>query len=106
MADKKKLIGQKVKEIRKKSTLTQEAFSELIGIEPSSLSNIENGKSYPSMQTILNIMERFGVSPQDFFDFEYLKSEEDLECEILEIIKKQPYDNKKIIYKIINQFGV
>lgn len=41
MKDNKYQIGQKFKEIRKKSGLTQENFSEKICIEPSSLSNIE-----------------------------------------------------------------
>ena len=71
MKDNKFQIGQKIKEIRKKSRLTQEFFSEKIGIEPSSLSNIENGKSYPSMQTVLNIIETFSIRPEDFFDFDY-----------------------------------
>ena len=58
------------------------------------------------MQTVLNIMDKFGSAPADFFDFEYLKSEAELEKEIFEIIKKQPYDNKKIIYRLIRQFAV
>lgn len=63
---KKLLIGKKIKEIRKKYNLTQENFCEQIGIEPSSLSNIENGKSFPSMLTVLRIMEKLGASPEDF----------------------------------------
>lgn len=59
--DRKILIGLKIKEIRKKSNLTQEQFSEKIGIEPPSLSNIENGKSFPSMQTVLRILEEFQI---------------------------------------------
>ena len=106
MQDKKKLLGLKIKEIRRKHKLTQEIFSETIGIEPSSLSNIENGKSYPSMQTILNIMDKFNTAPQEFFDFQYLKTEAELKKKIFEIIKKQPYDNKKIIYRLIQQFAV
>ncbi|MBO8430396.1 helix-turn-helix transcriptional regulator [Spirochaetes bacterium] len=102
----RKLIGQKIKEIRKRNGITQETFSEIIGIEPSSLSNIENGKSFPSMQTILKIMEKFNAKPQDFFNFEYLKDEESLEEEIIEIIKRQPYDKKQIIFRIIKQFAV
>ncbi len=99
-------IGQKIKEIRKKTGTTQEIFSEKINIEPSSLSNIENGKSYPSMQTVLKIMEEFNITPDDFFDFEYLTSAEDLEKQIIDIVKKQPLDRKKIMYKIIKQFDV
>ena len=106
MDNKRRLIGKKIKEIRKKTNLTQDKFSEQIGIEPQSLSNIENGKSFPSMQTVLNIMEKFHTTPQEFFDYEYLKGEEQLESEIIGIIQKQPYDNKKIIYRLVRQFEV
>lgn len=106
MKDNKFQIGQKIKEIRKKSRLTQEFFSEKIGIEPSSLSNIENGKSYPSMQTVLNIIETFSIRPEDFFDFDYFADETELETKILNIIKNQSNENKQIIYKIIKQFDV
>ena len=83
---KKLLIGKKIKEIRKKNNLTQENFCEQIGIEPSSLSNIENGKSFPSMLTVLRIMEKLGASPEDFFNYEYLKNEKDLEAEMFDIM--------------------
>lgn len=106
MKDNKFQIGQKIKEIRKKSRLTQEFFSEKIGIEPSSLSNIENGKSYPSMQTVLNIIETFSIRPEDFFDFDYFADKTELETKILNIIKNQSSENKQIIYKIIKQFDV
>lgn len=104
MNNKKKLVGNKIKEIRKQNKITQEVFSEIIGIEPSSLSNIENGKSFPSMGTILKIMDEFNISPENFFDFEYFKEEESLEEEIIEKIKKLPYQNKQLIFKIIKQF--
>lgn len=102
--DRKKLIGKKIKEIRDKNKITQEYFSELINLDPSSLSNIENGKGYPSMQTLLNIIDKFHIKPQEIFDFEYLQEENDIENEMIEIIKQQPYDKKQILYKIIKQF--
>lgn len=106
MTDNKYKMGQKIKEIRKTAGVTQEIFSEKIGIEPSSLSNIENGKSYPSMQTVLKIMEEYNISPDKFFDFEYLANEIDLEKQMIEIIKKQPINTKRIMYKILKQFEV
>lgn len=106
MDNDKFLIGKKIKEIRKKNNLTQENFCEQIGIEPSSLSNIENGKSFPSMQTVLRIMEKLGATPADFFDFEYLKDEKVLESEMFEIIRNLSYDKKQIIYRIIKQFDI
>lgn len=104
MENRKKLIGKKIKEIRKREHMTQELFSEKIGIEPSSLSNIENGKSFPSMVTVLNITDKFGISFNDFFDNEYLINETELEKKIINIVKNQSYGNKQLIYRIIKQF--
>jgi len=106
MADSKKLIGLKVKEIREKHNYTQEYFAETININTSSLSNIETGKSYPSMQTLLNIIEKFDVKPQEIFDFAYLNDDINLENEMIQIIKSQSYDKKQILYRIIKQFAL
>lgn len=102
--DNKKLIGRKIREIRNKSGLTQEQFCEKIGIETPSLSNIENGKSFPSMQTTLNIMEQFNIQPQELFDNGYYT--DDIEAEIINILKKQTDKNKRIIYRIIKSFDI
>lgn len=102
----RKVMGLKIREIRKKAKLTQEQFCERIKIEPTSLSNIENGKSFPSMQTVVNILKEFEILPQDFFDTEYLKKETELESEMCDIIKDLPTDKKRIIYRIIKSFDI
>jgi len=106
MQDNRYQIGQKVKAIRKRTGYTQEIFSEKIGIEPSSLSNIENGKSYPSMQTVLNIINIFNIAPEDFFAFDYFVPSENIDEKIFEIIKRQPLNQKQLMYKIIKQFDI
>ena len=103
MEQKKILIGQKIKQNHKNYNHTQKKFWEKIGIEPSSLSNIENGKSFPSMQTVLRIMEEFGILPDNFFDYEYLKPDEELEKEMIEIIKRQSFESKRKLYRIMKQ---
>ena len=102
--DYKKLLGLKIKLTRKNLKKTQETFCDEIGLEVPNLSNIENGKSYPSMQTILNIINTYKIEPNEFFNFinwnetqkdeivyeidEYLKSlSKDLKIHILEIVK-------------------
>ena len=104
--DKKILFGGKIREIRKKSGLTQEQFSEKIGIESPSLSNIENGKSFPSMQTVLKIMEEFDILPQEFFDNEYYVDEDFIETKILNLLKTLPLDKKRILFRIIESFDL
>ena len=54
--DIREIIGNNVFKARKIRNLSQEQFAEMINIEPSALSKIENGKSYPSQQTIENII--------------------------------------------------
>ena len=101
MDEQKLLIGKKFKEIRKSIGITQDAFSELLGLETSSLSNIETGKSYPSMQTMINVIKKFNVNPADIFDYEYFRNEGYLEAEIDKIIKNLDYNKKQILYKIL-----
>ncbi len=104
----KKLLGNNIRKIRWSKNLTQEAFSEKIGIEPSSLSNIENGKSLPSTQTIINIQQEFSVSPNEIFDFDldYLRSSQYLEEEIFTTVRAFDVEKKRILYKIVKAIEV
>ena len=78
----------------------------MIDLEPSSLSNIETGKSYPSMQTVLRLIDKFEIKPEVLFDFAYLADSEDLEKEIFKIICKQPPERKQLLYRIIKAFDI
>lgn len=55
-------IGGRIRQLRKDAlSLTMEKFGERIGITTASLSNIENGKTNPSDQTIRSICREFRV---------------------------------------------
>jgi len=97
-----------IRRIRWSKNLTQEVFSEKIGIEPSSLSNIENGKSLPSTLTIINIQQQFDVQPNEIFelDADYLKSSQHLEDELCNAIKTFDIDRKRVLYKIVKAIEV
>ena len=58
------------------------------------------------MQTVLNVMDKFEVSPEEFFNFEYLVKDTELEEKIIEIIKCLSYERKQLLYKVIKQFEV
>ena len=106
MENQKLLIGKKFKEIRKNTGITQDAFSEILGLETSSISNIETGKSYPSMQTIIKLIEKFNINPTDIFDYEYLNNETYLDQEINRTIKNFDYKKKQILYRIIKSINL
>lgn len=55
-------IGERIRDVRKSNGLTLEKFGERIGMKAGALSQLENGKTNPSDQTILSIIREFGVN--------------------------------------------
>jgi transcriptional regulator with XRE-family HTH domain len=66
-----KLIGQKIRTTRETNNLSLRDLAYRIGMEPSNLSVIENGKSNPQLLTYARIASALGVHLQELFDFEF-----------------------------------
>ena len=96
----KKLIGNKIKTIRKQKGITQEKLAELIGIETPSMSNIETGKYSPSIETLQKLAEILNVKPYEFYQVEDLTLT-DKKNEIKNILNENP-KLIEITYKILN----
>lgn len=88
--DKKKLLGSRLRELRKRKGFNQEKLAELISVEPATISNIENGKNYPSMMNLEGILKVLDSSFLEAFDFEHKNSNENLLIQINEILKNNP----------------
>ena len=99
----KKLLGKRIQEIRKSKNLTQEKVAEIIDIETASLSNIENGKYYPTAENLDKIIRVLEITPQQLFSFEHLQNPEDLKQELYKMIEENP-DKLQAIYKLIKAF--
>lgn len=56
------IMGDRVKELRKKRRLTQEQLAEKIGVSLQYVSEIERGLSMPSMQVFLRLLEVLDAS--------------------------------------------
>ena len=103
----KKLLGRKIKEIRKSKGLTQENLSELVGIETSTLSGVESGRFFPSLHVLDKISKQLDVPLVKFFEFTSVDIPENIEEILLKNITKQSKANKVIIYKLLeNLFPV
>lgn len=61
-----KIIGEKVRELRKMKNPNYEAWSYLNGINKVSLNRIERGENV-TMKMLLEILNKLDVSPHDFF---------------------------------------
>ena len=99
--DNKKLLGKRIKELRKNKGYTQEQLSELVGIETSSLSGIESGRFFPSLHVLDKMSKVLHIQLADFFNFFTVDIPENVDEEISTIIASQDENNKKIIYKLL-----
>ena len=70
-------IGNRIAARRKALNLTQEAVTNLTNISTNQLSNLENNRSVPTVETILKLSEAFKVTP-DFFLLGIVKSMDDV----------------------------
>lgn len=55
-------IGNQIMAMRRERQLTQEQFGSLFHVTRQTVSNWENGKSYPDLQLLVAISDQFGVS--------------------------------------------
>ncbi len=98
--NKKELLGKRLRELRKRKNISQEKLAELINVDPTTISNIENGKNYPSLLNLENLLDVLNSSFVEAFDFEHKKSREDLLLIIIEKLKNNP-DKIEDFYKIV-----
>ncbi len=62
-------LGARIRKLRNKSRLTQQQLADLTGKSPEAISNLERGKSLPSVTTLDLLAGHLGVSLNDMFDF-------------------------------------
>lgn len=55
-------LGSQILKIRKEKALTQEEFGKLFHVTRQTVSNWENEKSYPDLQTLVDLSDHFGIS--------------------------------------------
>ncbi len=99
--DTKKLLGKRLKELIKRNGISQEKLAEMIGIEPTALSNIVTGRNYPLFGTLDKLIKILNVSYCEVFDFEHKDTKENLKSEIIKILDNNP-NRIEDFYKIVN----
>ena len=98
--DKKILLGKRLRELRKRKGIKQEKLAELICVEPATISNIENGKNYPSMINLESILRVLDSSFLEVFDFEHKQNTDGLIEEINDLMRRNP-EKVEDFYKIL-----
>ena len=55
-------LGSNIQKIRKEAQMSQEDFAEMFHVSRQTISNWENSKSYPDLETIVKISDSFNIS--------------------------------------------
>lgn len=88
-------LGKKIMTMRNEKNLSQEQLAEKLNVTRQTISNWENGKFYPDIDSLVNISKFFNVSLDDLLSYDdkvldYLKDSTD-------IVKS----NKNILYAVL-----
>ncbi len=100
MKDIRKLLGKRIKELRKQKNLTQEDLAELAGVDSRNISHIECGDIFPT-KTLLKLAESLNSDLSELFDFEHLKEDLNYKKQFInKSIEEFPEDKINIIYRV------
>lgn len=107
-------IGQRIKQLRTKSSLSLQELADLVGKSKGNISGYENNKYEPTAQTIISIARYFGVSTdwvlngeefqnqnEESQDNEKSVSISELETDILEMFRLLDERDKEDVFESI-----
>ena len=99
----KKLLGKRIKEIRRNKGLTQEKLAELVDIDITTLSGIESGRHFPSLITLEKIAKILDTALVTLFNYNHHLPTAEMKKEIIDNINLLSDEDVKLIYKLINK---
>ncbi len=99
----KQALGLRIKEFRERNGFTQDKLAEMVGIDPKHLSRIENGKNYPSIETLEKLAANLNATFEDLFQFSHILDKNNLIDKTIRLLEKLPVQKIKFIYKIIRE---
>lgn len=76
--DHKKLLGQRIKYFRKAKKLTQEQLAEIVSMEPNSISIIESGRNFPTLNSLEKIAKALDIELNILFRYNLNKTNSEI----------------------------
>ncbi|TDF95458.1 helix-turn-helix domain-containing protein [Paenibacillus piri] len=106
MGELKRIIGDKIRNIRNSRGMTLQQLNETTGLQTSYLGDVERGKRNTSLDSLEKIMNALDIRPGDLFDFREVdvnSSEFEINS-ILEVhyqfLKEKKTEDVKMIHRI------
>ncbi|HDR3313513.1 MULTISPECIES: helix-turn-helix domain-containing protein [Bacillus] len=106
------MIGEKIKELRKNSKITQEQLGNAIGVSKMAISYFEKGKKSPGRESLKKIADYFGVTTDYLLgrseDPELNEEEDKVVSEegknIMSLIESLPEDERKKAWEQLEMY--
>jgi transcriptional regulator with XRE-family HTH domain len=98
------LFGKRIRELRKLRGLSQDDLGAKIGIDQKHMSRIELGKSYPSLDRLIQISDALEVDLPALFVFGHLDTNAKRTKRIEEMIQRMDEGDQQRMYKIAKTF--
>lgn len=99
----KRLLGKRIRHFRKKNDLSQEKFAELIGIDPNSVSRIECGVHFPSLDTLERISTVLKVEMRDLFIFNNKETAEEMRTFLVQTAAEVGVDKLREVVRVVRK---
>lgn len=103
MSSLKKLLGQRIRELRQQKNLKQYELARKVDFDPNYISRIEIGVSSPSLEAIEKIAKALQIEPKELFDIGHFESKQRLLMQIESQLAKVDVKNLQLIYKLLNE---
>ncbi len=102
-------IYKKIKELRSEKGWTQKELAEKLDIHPVNMTKLEQGKSTPSLDTVIKLSEVFNISTDYLLSDEIKKRESTIlsDKELLEAfakVERMDEESKHIVKELLNAF--
>lgn len=95
------LIGKRLAAARKNKNLTQEKLAELTSLANNYISNIENNRSIPSLETLIKLCQALEVTPNEILLGSSFSDDKYMNNELMEKLSHCTDKEKRIIDNII-----
>jgi len=96
-----KELGLSLKEFRKAKGYSQEQLSELAGLHPTYISQLETGKANPSMMILIAVAEQLDITIVDLLRGSAISGSEALLLELKEILYTSDTATKQTVTTIL-----
>ena len=100
--DERKLLGQRIKDLRKLRGYTQEQLAEIIDINPKYLSSVERGEENPTLDLFLRLVQGLEVELLDLFRFVHEETNpKALRKSLDQLLSSANVEQLQIAYKLL-----